>query len=317
MKPCFAIIMPVYNRERFIENALQSVAAQSYRPIRLIIADNGSTDNSMQVAHNFRDKHSTDDFEIIITEEEKPGACAARNRGLKEAGCDYLMFFDDDDLLAPDAVSRIMDVFTTESPDIVGFTAKYRSEGKEILKKHCFTSDPADQINHCMLATQCFAVKKEFLEKSDILWDEELMRWQDWNLGICMLLAKPTLMWIKSPALVTINTHGDSISGKGFLHSEKELEKAVLKTAETVNNSRDLLKEKYKKLIYSRLVILAAHYRREGDKSAAKRSLSLYMNKIQNNNTLKLLSYVIYLYTAWGGRGGGKIFKIVFNASSE
>ncbi|MEG1643868.1 MAG: glycosyltransferase [Bacteroidales bacterium] len=311
MRNRFAIIMPVYNRSWVLENALQSVAEQIYRPIQLIIADNGSTDNSKQIASDFKKKNCSDDFEIILTEEKKAGACAARNRGLKEVDADYLMFFDDDDLLAPDAVSRIMHVFATQGPDIVGFTATYKSGITITPKKSCFSTDPVDQINHCMLATQCFAVKTNLLKKTGT-WDEDLMRWQDWNFGIRILLTVPSVIWIKRPALVVINRHCNSISGNGFLHSEKELEKTILKTIMAVNESRHPLKERYKKLIYCRLLILAAQYRREGDKNAAKRALMLYLHNIPMNVPLKLFSYIIYTYIILGGRGAGQIFKKVF-----
>ena len=94
-----SIIIPTYNRERFIRETIQSVIDQEYDgKIEIIISDDGSTDNTLQIARSFGDK-------VIILEKKKDckdqGASATRNRGLKVATQPYIAFLDSDDLYLP------------------------------------------------------------------------------------------------------------------------------------------------------------------------------------------------------------------------
>lgn len=310
-QPRFGIIIPVKDREAFIERALLSVWNQKYRPLQIVVVDNGSRDGSLRIANDFKRRYSSDDFEVVVAEERKPGACAARNRGAELCSAEWMMFFDDDDLLSPDAVSRIMRRFCETASDIVGFRAVYLlPDGKYRNKKSCFSSSVADQIVHCMLATQCFAVRREFFMRCGG-WDESILRWQDWNMGIRMLLDSPKVSWIKAPVLVTICTHPDSISGNGFLHSEKELEHSIAKSAGCMLASNFPNRRRYAGLIYSRAVILAAHYLREGNSEAAERGLKFFFDNVRPNRLVGRISMLIFRYTARGGRGGGRFFGFI------
>lgn len=309
--PKFGIVIPVKDREGFLPAALESVLKQTYRPIQLVVVDNGSTDCSKRIAEEFKLKYSSEEFEVVVAEEGKPGACAARNRGAELCGAEYFMFFDDDDSMSPDTVSRIMRCFRQGNPDIVGFRARYEfPDGKRRNKKHCYSSSLADQIVHCMLATQCFAVRRDFFVRCGG-WDEGLMRWQDWNMGIRMLLLSPEVSWIKSAPLVTICSHAESISGNGFLHSETALADSMVASATAVVNSCIRGKGKYVALIYSRAVILAAHYLKEGDAVAAKRGLALFFDKVRPGWFTRFAAMSVFRYTAAGGRGGGSFFRFI------
>lgn len=310
-QPLFGIVIPVKNRREFIGRVLSSVLAQKYRPLQLVIVDNGSDDGSLLVAEMFKREYSADDFEVIVGEERKPGACAARNRGAELCSAEYLMFFDDDDSMSQDTVSRIMQCFLREHPDIVGFRARYEfADGKRRNKKYCFSSSVADQIVHCMLATQCFAVRRDFFIRSGG-WDDMIMRWQDWNLGIRMLLKSPKVAWIKHPVLITVYPHEESISGNGFLHSEQALAESIVRSADAVAGSDLPNREKYAALVYSRAVILAAHYMREGDSAAAERGLRLFFDNVRPGRFVRFFALSVFRYTAAGGRGGGSFFRFI------
>lgn len=310
-QPALGIVIPVKNRRDYLARTLLSIYGQTYRPLQLVVVDNGSTDGSRQVAEEFKRKYSADDFDVVVAVENKPGACAARNRGAKLCNAGFMMFFDDDDLMLPDAAARIMHCFRYKKPDIVGFRAEYvLPDGKLGNKKHCYSSSLADQIVHCMLATQCFAVRRDFFFGCGG-WDEAIMRWQDWNLGIRMLLEAPAVSWIRHPALVSIYRHGDSISGNGFLHSREALAESIVRSAKAVMGSGLPGRERYAALIYSRAVILAAHYLREGDREAAESSMRLFFDNVRPGRTVRFFAKAIFKYTAAGGRGGGSFFRFL------
>jgi glycosyltransferase involved in cell wall biosynthesis len=92
-KPLVDVIVPVYNGARFLREALESVIAQDYRPLRLIVVDDGSEDESAGIAA------ALPFVELIRQENRGPGA--ARNSGLAAARGTFVAFLDADDLLPP------------------------------------------------------------------------------------------------------------------------------------------------------------------------------------------------------------------------
>ena len=91
------VIIPVYNREKLLPRTLASVVAQTYRPLHVVLVDNGSTDRSLAVLQEFCDKYAAPDFRVTVCEELNPGAPSARNAGLRRATSEWVMFFDSDD----------------------------------------------------------------------------------------------------------------------------------------------------------------------------------------------------------------------------
>lgn len=102
--PRISIIISSYNYGRFLADAIESAFAQTLPPIEVIVVDDGSTDDSRQIARN---------FPVRLIEQENAGVCAARNRGVREAAGDYLVFLDADDILEPNYLSRCWDALRT------------------------------------------------------------------------------------------------------------------------------------------------------------------------------------------------------------
>lgn len=310
MSQLFSIIIPVHNRGKYIKDTLRSVVGQEYRPIQLVLVDNNSTDNSISEAKEYLSPYESTDFEVVYTQETKPGACAARNKGVALAKAPYIMFLDDDDsLINFKAVSQIVERFESSGADIVGFKAQlYYSYKKKKIRHFSFSNDIKEQILHCMLSTQCYVLRRTFFDRIGG-WDERIKRWQDWNLGIRLMLLSPTIEWIKDEPLVIIRVHKDSITGNGYLHSQTALEESVLLTAEAVSRSEVEDKEKIIASVYGRLPILAAHYFKEGGRAVSLKTLALYKSKVNLTIAQKLLINALYLYTILGGRGAGRVIN--------
>ena len=88
-----SIIMPVYNVEKYVDRAIRSVLAQTYKDYELLLIDNGSTDSSGEICDRWQGKNR----KIIVTHLEKPGVSEARNWGLQHASGEYVCFVDSDD----------------------------------------------------------------------------------------------------------------------------------------------------------------------------------------------------------------------------
>lgn len=95
MNKLVSIITPMFNSERYIEDAITSVINQDYQDWEMIIVDDGSTDNSKKIAKKYELK---DNRIKLIIQERNAGVVAARNRGIKEAKGRYLAFLDSDDI---------------------------------------------------------------------------------------------------------------------------------------------------------------------------------------------------------------------------
>ena len=94
VKDLVSIIIPAYNAEAFINDAIESVLAQDYRPIEVIVVDDGSSDETACIAERFGTP-------VICHRQKNGGPPVARNRGLLIARGEYIGFLDADDLYEP------------------------------------------------------------------------------------------------------------------------------------------------------------------------------------------------------------------------
>lgn len=97
-KPLTSVIIPVYNGENYIQEALESVFQQDYQALEVIVIDDGSTDKTQEIIKNTN-------LNIKYVYQENQGASAARNHGLKIAQGKYIAFLDADDLWHPQALN--------------------------------------------------------------------------------------------------------------------------------------------------------------------------------------------------------------------
>lgn len=89
-EPLVSVVIPVYNGERFLAEALTSVFVQTYRPIEVIVVDDGSTDRSAEIAASFG--------EVTLVRQLNSGVSTARNTGIARAQGEFLAFLDADDI---------------------------------------------------------------------------------------------------------------------------------------------------------------------------------------------------------------------------
>lgn len=113
-KGLVSIIIPIYNSEKYLEAALESVLAQSYHNIEVLLIDDGSVDSSPEIC----DKYGEKDTRFKVIHQENRGPSAARNRGIEEAAGEYLTFFDNDDLLHKDFIKILYGLCVEHDCDI-------------------------------------------------------------------------------------------------------------------------------------------------------------------------------------------------------
>nr|WP_259211054.1 glycosyltransferase [Salinibacter ruber] len=100
-----SVVIPTFNRAQYVTDALESVWAQSYRPVETIVVDDGSTDNTATIVDEWADAHQEDGFTVTYRYQENAGAPSARNHGLQVASGQWIKFLDSDDILHPEALT--------------------------------------------------------------------------------------------------------------------------------------------------------------------------------------------------------------------
>src|SRR5215208_7052146 len=91
-----SVVIPCYNQAHFLGEAIESVLAQSYKDFEIVVVDDGSPDDTSEVASRYE--------EVRLIRQKNSGLAGARNRGLAEAEGAYVVFLDSDDRLMPEAL---------------------------------------------------------------------------------------------------------------------------------------------------------------------------------------------------------------------
>lgn len=142
MQQLISVIIPVYNVEKFLTRCIESVLAQSYRNIEILLIDDGSTDGSPDLCH----KYEQIDSRIRVITKKNGGLSDARNVGIDNCHGEYITFVDSDDYIASDFIETLYKTACKFKADIVvselmKFYGEYVDERKVNKKKNseiCF-----------------------------------------------------------------------------------------------------------------------------------------------------------------------------------
>ncbi len=110
-----SIIMPVFNKGKYIEQAIESVLNQSFKEFEFIIVDDGSTDESREIC----DKYAKQDYRIRVVHINNAGVSNARNVGLDMARGEYITFIDADDKIKKEYLKNLYDCIISSEADLV------------------------------------------------------------------------------------------------------------------------------------------------------------------------------------------------------
>ncbi|MBR6512944.1 MAG: glycosyltransferase family 2 protein [Clostridia bacterium] len=121
------VIVPIYNSAKFLDESIGSLLKQTYENLEILLVDNGSTDNSLDVCNRYADK---DKRIRVIHTDENIGTGAARNLGLESATGEYVCFFDADDRYEPRFFEKLLSAATEKNADVVlcGYSG-FREDG--------------------------------------------------------------------------------------------------------------------------------------------------------------------------------------------
>ena len=98
-----SIIVPIYNKEKYLEKCLDSILGQTYRDLEIILVDDGSQDGSLEICRKYAEKNER----IHVYAKKNGGVASARNLGLEKSQGSFLAFVDPDDYLHPECISLL------------------------------------------------------------------------------------------------------------------------------------------------------------------------------------------------------------------
>lgn len=172
--PVVSIVMPAWNRETAILDAIESVRQQSLKAWELIVVDDGSTDGTRDVVRAY----ALLDSRIRLIEADHLGVCAARNRGIEEARGDFLAFLDSDNTWRPDFL-RNMHAGLIASGGQAGYSAVRMLNGRLEFTGQPITADQLLVRNYVDL--NVLVVRTSFIRELGGF-DNSLRRWVDYDL---------------------------------------------------------------------------------------------------------------------------------------
>jgi glycosyltransferase involved in cell wall biosynthesis len=127
--PKVAVIIPTYNRAEFLHSAITSVLRQTFQDLEIIVVDDASEDNTLNVVNGFGDKRIRS-----VHHEIRKGEAAARNSGIMNSNAEYIAFLDDDDEWLPEKLQLQVDLLEKSPPEVgvvyAGFTTIDRKTGR-------------------------------------------------------------------------------------------------------------------------------------------------------------------------------------------
>ena len=184
--PTVTVVIPCHNHADMVCDAIDSVQEQDYRPIQIVVVDDGSIDNPSE---KIKERYQSSDLSIAVLKNESPtGPSAARNMAIKETwdNTDLFMMLDADDLYLPGKISKSVSKFL-EHPEYIGivYTDAIIKNIKTKTEIHEFRQPfSRDALEKECIISNTPLISKAAMESSGGGYDESMRTCEDWDLWI-------------------------------------------------------------------------------------------------------------------------------------
>ena len=193
IRPMFSVIVPAYNNGKYISKCIDSVLKQTFSDLELIVVNDGSTDDTVEVIKEFEKQ----DARFKLINKENGGVSSARNVALDQVKGQYVLFLDSDDWYEPDYCKDLADILKENDADIIFSTKFYIGESKIVEAGKNAVDYPDSVIDLLSKFTYSFAmtcIKRDFLT-SDLRFNEQLHYYEDGEFLTRLLALKPYIVY--------------------------------------------------------------------------------------------------------------------------
>lgn len=207
-----SIIIPCYNQASWLTQTLQSVYEQTYTNWECIIVNDGSPDNTAEVAKEWEKK----DARFKLIQKENGGLGSARNFGIENTSGEYVLFLDSDDLISPEKLSVSMNLLSSHDADIV-VTNFYHLVNNKVKPPFCVLKQDYLTFKEILLKwdhefsipIHCGLFKKSII--GDIRFNENLKAGEDWIFWLNVFKNNPKAVYTDQQ-LVCYRLHEQGIT---------------------------------------------------------------------------------------------------------
>ena len=194
-QPRVSVVIPTYNRRGYVQEAIDSVLAQTYEDFEVIVVDDGSTDDTREVVERIRDPR------VHYMYQSNAGRSAARNNGIAHSAGEYVAFLDDDDLYLPDKLASQV-AFLEQHPEV-----ELVAGGGDLVDKECrvigawrlWEEQPELRLEACMYGWTLLVcgvlLRRSALGRLDSWFADDLEVAEDTDFFLRLLLAGCTMAW--------------------------------------------------------------------------------------------------------------------------
>ncbi len=207
-RPLVSVIIPTFNRGWVIAEAVESVVAQDYQSVEIIVVDDGSTDDTTEKLIPFM-------ADITLLSQKNRGVSAARNTGIRVANGEFIAFLDSDDLWLPEKISCQVEFFRNNPLAMICQTEEiWIRNGKRVnpKKKHKKLSGMVFEpsLHLCLISPSAVMMKQSLFDISGNF-DEELPACEDYDLWLRISASIPVYL-IDKPLIIKRGGHDDQLS---------------------------------------------------------------------------------------------------------
>ncbi|MER2190028.1 MAG: glycosyltransferase family 2 protein [Solibacillus sp.] len=294
-----SIIVPIYNKENYLEKSITSLMNQTFRNIEIVLVNDGSKDNSEKIIMDFIER----DKRIIYKKVENGGVSRARNLGMQLAKGDYIGFLDADDFYEDTFVEKMVKKIGNGE---VCYCGSYLVEGENKKQKARLNFKENDIIEDYILNKNTpnmnsWLLKKEFLIQNNLQFEESL-NWGEDILFFAKILTLNQEVKAVKEYLTNYNVNlPNSLSSNSLDKIEKDIEclqmfneflQTNLKNSKKMHNILECL-EGYR---LPALIIFRLYSNKSYIDVDTYNSYKVYINKLKFNNGLRSLKVYIYKY---------------------
>lgn len=260
MKPLVSVIIPVYNTERYLRGCLDSVCAQTYRELEILLVDDGSPDDSGAIC----DEYAARDARIRVLHQKNSGVCAARNAGLQMATGNYVCFVDSDDRLAENAVADLVSAALRSGAPYVGTLPENNGTDEMVID---FGKAPLELLKYlctgCSAASWAKLFDLRIIQEHDLCFDTMLKCSEDALFNRQFLCHCDRLCLIFAPVYIQNTENSGSLSKKGYPEFSRYFVKK-LKTLEDLTQQLNITQAQREEFLSYRAIhglrVSARHY---------------------------------------------------------
>ncbi|WP_029511401.1 glycosyltransferase family 2 protein [Croceivirga radicis] len=129
--PLISVVVPIYNSEKYLDRCLKSISNQTYRNIEIILINDGSVDNSLNICKGYEAK----DTRIKVFDIVNQGVSNARNLGVNQATGEYIQFIDSDDFLEPNYIQTLFNTIQDDPNELVACSITSKDLNEVLIDK--------------------------------------------------------------------------------------------------------------------------------------------------------------------------------------